>query len=390
LPEAVDTVPLARRMATLPAYVFEDVARAVAAREAAGHPVVDLSISDPDVPPPAAVLAALRDAAAAPGAHRYPPYAGIGPLREAVAAWYRRRFDVTLDPDRQILITVGSKEALVHTALAFVNPGDAVLVPDPAYPAYAMAGALFGADTHRLPLTPGNDFLPDLTTVPDAVARRVRLWYLNFPSNPTGRIAPVDAWKGWLEWAHRRQCVVVSDLAYADIVYEGEAVSALTVGSPDAWVLESVTWSKSFDMQGWRVGALVGHPALVAAVRRVESNVNAGVWRPIQVAAATALATDPREDLRRRYRPRRDAAVAVLRRLGFAVRPPDGGVYCWIRRPGMDGDSLCRQALAAGVALTPGRAFGPASADYARVSLTQPAPQLVAGLERLSSLAGAR
>jgi LL-diaminopimelate aminotransferase len=375
-------VRLADRMDAVPPYVFQTLGAKLHQLRQDGHDIIDLGISDPDVGPPPAVVARLHAAVDAPGMHRYPPYAGTRALREAVAAWYQRRFGVEVNPETEVLVTQGSKEALVHLAFAFCNPGDVILVPDPAFPAYAMAGVLLGAHVHRLPLTPDNGYLPDLATVPPAVAARARLLYVNYPNNPTGRVAPRSAYADWVAWCRAHDAVLVSDLAYVDIVYRGRAVSALEIPEARSVALESVTWSKGYGMQGWRVGALVGASALIEPVLRIESNINAGVFLPVQQAAETALTAEPVPGTLARYRARRDAALRVLREAGIAVEEPEGAVYLWIRTP--DGDMTAAEALAAGVAVTPGSAFGPGSRGYVRVSLTHPIAQLTTGLRRLA------
>lgn len=374
---------LADRMQALAPYVFQSMAWDMARLAAQGADVVDLGISDPDVPPAPPVVATLAASAANPTAHRYPPYRGTAGLRRAVAAWYRRQFDVAVDPEREVWITLGSKEALVHLTLALVNPGDVVLVPDPGYPSYRMAGALFGARTVDVPLSPSPDFLPNLGAVSAADAAAARVLYVNYPNNPTGAVSSLAALGEWVAWCRRHDAVLVSDLAYAELVYEGRAHSALEVPEAKSCVLESLTWSKGHSMQGWRVGALVGGADLIEAVGRVEANVNAGVFVPIQAAAGDALAHDHPDGLRRRYRARRDLVVERLAAAGIRIPPPAGAVYCWVPVPGGDGDRLARAALEAGVAVAPGSAFGPASRGYVRISLTHPEAVLERGLDRL-------
>ena len=377
---------LADRMAHLSPYVFQAIAWEMARMRARGEDVVDLGISDPDVAPSWRVVARLAGATANPRSHRYPPYRGSSGLRRAVAAWYRKRFDVVRDPEREVWITLGSKEALVHLTLALVNPGEVVLVPDPGYPSYRMAGALFGARTVDVPLSPAPDFLPDVSRLPPADAERARVWYVNYPNNPTGALAPLGAMHDWVAFCQRHDTVLVSDLAYAELVYDGCAHSVLEVPGAKPYVLESITWSKGHSLQGWRVGALVGSASLIEAVGRVEANVNAGVFLAIQDAAAEALAHDDPDTFMRRYRARRDLVVARLAEAGIVIPVPPAAVYCWVPAPGGDGDALARTALAAGVAVAPGSAFGPLSRRYVRLSLTHPDDVLARGLDRLDTV----
>lgn len=354
------------------------------ALETTGRHVVDLGISDPDLPPSSAVIAALQRAVAGKDAHRYPPYEGTAVLRRAVARYYTRQFGVSIDPERQVLVTLGSKEALVHLMFALVNPGDVVLAPDPGYPAYFMGDSLVGARTVSLPLTRRHHFLPALQDVSTADHKNARLLYVNYPNNPTGKVASLKDFKEWVDFCRAHDTVLVSDLAYADIVYEGRAHSVWEIPEARELSVESITWSKGHSMQGWRVGALVGSPDVLAAIACVESNINAGVFVPIQEAAAVALEEDHPAVLCRQYRDRRDYAYRKLVEMGLGLARPEGAVYCWVEAPGGDGDRLAEAALAKGVAVTPGSAFGPASRDHVRVSLTHPVEVLQEGLDRLA------
>ncbi|MGC8486990.1 MAG: aminotransferase class I/II-fold pyridoxal phosphate-dependent enzyme [Clostridia bacterium] len=383
---AVRTRPeLATRMDTLPAYVFQDLARELERRRAAGADIIVLGMSDPDLPPPRRALLSLTEAVHQADAHRYPPYPGTRALREAVAGWYQRRFHVTLDPDHEILITQGSKEVLVHLALALTNPHDVVLVPDPGYPAYLMAGALFGAANVPVPLRLEGDGGPDFDAVPPDALRRARLLYVNYPNNPAGCLAPAGLYEELSAWAMSQGMVIVSDLAYADLVYDGQATSLLAVEEARPWCLETVTWSKTYSMQGWRVGALAGDARLVAAVARIEANINAGVFLPIQAGAVSAIAEPLAPKILARYRTRRDRAVRILAEAGLPVRTPPAGVYLFVRAPGCDGTAYARAALERGVAVTPGAAFGPHGHAYVRISLTHPDERLEEGIHRLVS-----
>lgn len=377
-------MPIARRLSTMSPYIFQRLGEKMEARKASGHPVIDLGISDPDLPPSAAVVTALQQAVDGKGAHRYPPYDGTQALRQAVARYYARQFGVSVDPDRQVLVTLGSKEALVHLLFALVNPDDVVLAPDPGYPAYFMGGPLLGARTVALPLTRRHHFLPVLSDVPTADQRKARLLYVNYPNNPTGKVASLAEFKEWVAFCREHDTVLVSDLAYADIVYEGRAHSALEIPGAQDLVVESITWSKGHSMQGWRVGALVGAPDLLAAISCVESNINAGVFLPIQAAAAVALEEDHPAILCRQYRDRRDYAYRKLVEMGLGLARPEGAVYCWVEAPGGDGDRFAEAALEKGVAVTPGSAFGPQSQDHVRISLTHPIEVLQEGFGRLA------
>lgn len=370
-------MPVAQRIEQMPAYVFAELADAKARIEATGHRVIDLGASDPDWPPHPSVVAALAFAQEA-HAHRYPPYRGWRPLREAVAKWYQRRFGVQLDPDREVLITNGSKVALVHLALAVVDPGGLVIVPDPGYPAYRMPGYLFGCSLRTLELDPRRGFLPDFHQVKANDWERAQLIYLNYPNNPTGAIAPLQFWEQAVEWARRWDVVICSDLAYVDMVWDGRATSVLEVPAAKECAVESLTFSKSYSMQGWRLGAVVGNAEVIEALYKVESQVNAGVFLPIQRAGVVALELGPQEEALAAYRARRQWMAEALEALGFAFTPPPATLYFWLPLPGgLDGKEYAQQLLRrAHLLVTPGEAFGEAGRHFVRVSLTRPQSEL--------------
>lgn len=373
-----------KRLATVPPYIFSILDDQIASVRDRGIPIIDLGISDPDMPPNTAVIHALSQSSWSKDAHHYPPYVGTSPLRQAVARWYRRRFDVNIDPDREVLITLGSKEVLVHAALAFLDPADVVLVPDPGYPAYSMPAHLFGARTVPLLLLPEQDFLPDLTQVTAHDAAAVRLFYVNYPNNPTGRVAPLQAYREWVRFCQKHGAVLLADLAYADIVFEGRAHSVFEVPGAKNLALETYTFSKGHNMQGWRIGTVVGGADLIHAVETIESNINAGVFLPIQAAATEALNSDDPGPLVAQYRKRRDLAYDLLSHHGFSLMKPEGAVYGWVKAPRNDGDQFARWALNHGVVVTPGSAFGPHSRGWFRVSLTHPEDHLRRGIELLA------
>ena len=372
------SVPVSTRAQALPPYIFARMEEDIDAIRRENRLVVDLGISDPDLPPPNGVAAALVQAVGQPGSYRYPPYGGIDELRQQVADWYRQRFAVNLDPTTEVLITGGSKEALIHVALATTDPKDAVLVPDPGYPAYHIPSALFDLEEISLPLRAENHFLPDWTEITPEQWKRIRLGYLNYPNNPTGVLAPDSLWQETIDLAARHGWTVVSDLAYVDIVYQGRARSIMEFPGAKDVALETLTFSKSYSMQGFRLGAVVGNAKILKAMYRVESQINAGVYVPIQTAGTQALKSGMEPEVLSQYRKRRDYVATQLAALGFHVPPAPATLYFWLpMAPGVSGTQFCRALLRkAGVALTPGAAFGPSSDRFVRLSFTEPLSSL--------------
>ncbi len=377
-------MPVSNRARSLPPYIFAKIHADIRLLEQQGHQVIDLGISDPDRPPRQDIQDALCDHVRHPDSHRYPTYRGVAPLRQAIADWYQRRFGVHVDPDSEVLVTVGSKEALIHIALATVNPGQAILVPDPGYPSYQMPTALFGFESIPMPLLSTNQFLPDLDRLTPDELRRTQLGFFNYPNNPTGATAPHEFWDQVVALAHRHQWTVVSDLAYVDIVYDGRAHSIFEHPGAKEVALETLTFSKSYSMQGFRLAAVVGNPELLEAVYRVESQINAGVYLPIQYAGVTALQEDIRPEMLESYRIRRDLVVTTLQQKGFDINPPPATLYVWLAvKPPTTGEVFAQELLHRhGVAVAPGIAFGSVGHNFIRISLTQPYDVLVQALEK--------
>lgn len=377
------------RLASIPPYIFAAVDREIRARAAQGIPTINLGIGSPDLAPPdfivEAMVAALRD----PENHRYPSYAGLPTLRAAMADFYAQRFGVRLDPMTQVLPLLGSKEGIAHMALAVADPGDIVLVPDPGYPTYAMGTMLAGAIPHPVPLRAEAGFLPDLDAIPiDVLDRAVAIW-INYPNNPTGATATLDFYNRLSEMAHVHGFAVLSDNPYAEITFDGyrapsflEAEGALEIG------IEFNSLSKTYNMAGERVGFALGNADLVAALSTVKSNVDTGIFTPIQMGAIAAL-TGPHDWLAERnaiYQARRDVAVAGLRAAGFEVEPPQGSLYLWPRIPeGWTSEDLARTLFdKAQVWLTPGTAFGTGGEGYMRLSLCTDEATLRDALDRVA------
>lgn len=379
----------AQRIAQLPPYLFLELDRMEQRLRAQGHDVISLGIGDPDLPTPPHVVAALKTAADDPRTHRYPDYAGQPEFRQAVATYYARRFGVTLDPDRQVVGLIGSKEGLAHLTWAWVNPGDTVLVPDPAYPVYRTQAILAGGHPYALPLAAERGFLPDLDAVPEHVWQAARLLWLNYPNNPTGAVADVAFLQAAVERCRRYQVLLAYDAAYVDLGFDGyRAPSILQIPGAEEVAIEFFSLSKPFNMTGWRIAAAVGHPQAVRALAVIKSHIDSGPSAFIQRAAITALG--PESDAAAAanvavYQRRRDLALQELAAMGLAVDPPQATFYLWIPTPaGMTSAETTAFFLErAHVVVTPGGAYGSHGEGWFRISLSTPTDRLEEALARM-------
>lgn len=382
---------IARRIETLPPYLFAEIDRRIAEKRAAGVDVISFAVGDPDTPTPAHIVEALREAAADPSTHQYPSYFGLAELRRAVAAWYARRFGVALDPDTEVLPLIGSKEGLAHLPVAFIDPGDVALVPDPGYPVYRVATHLAGGTAVPFPLTAETNFLPDWDAID--VAPRTRLVWLNYPCNPTGAVATLDDLARAVDFVRSHDLLLAHDNPYSEITFDGfVAPSVLQVpGATDAAV-EFHSLSKTYNMTGWRCGFVVGSATVIEALGRVKTNIDSGIFNAIQRAGIAALEgpQDFLEDLRELYRRRRDLVVKTFNEMGWSLEPPRGSVYIWVPVPGgHDSASFATVLLEeAGVVVPPGRGYGEAGEGYVRISLTVPDDRLEEGLDRIRRALG--
>ena len=388
----------ARRIERLPPYLFAEINRKVAEKQAQGVDVISFAIGDPDLPTPPHVIESLREASLDPANHRYPETEGLPELREAIARWYEGRFGVALDPQREVLPLIGSKEGIGHIALCFIDPGDVALVPDPGYPVYAVGTMFAGGEAYYLPLREENDFLPDLESVPEAVARRAKVLWLNYPNNPTGAVADLEFFERAVAFAKRYGIAVLHDGPYSEVAFDGyRPPSFLQVPGAREVGIEFHSLSKSYNMTGWRIAMVVGNAAIIDALMRVKSNLDSGIPQAIQRMAIAALEgpQDCIEEHNRVYQRRWDRLVSALTRLGLRVRPPKASLYVWARVPegttqtGSPSMGFATRLLEeAGVVVTPGIGYGPSGEGYVRLSLTIADERLEEGVRRLEGLAG--
>ena len=372
----IDDFPRIKR---LPPYVFNIVNELKAAARARGEDIIDFGMGNPDQPTPQHIVDKLIEVAGRPDTHRYSLSRGIPRLRRAICNWYKSRFDVDLDPDSETIVTIGSKEGLAHLALATVGPGDAVLVPNPAYPIHPYGFIIAGADIRHVPLVPHIDFFEELEKAIKDSWPRPKMLVLNFPGNPTTQCVDLAFFEKVVEIAREHKIWVVHDLAYADIVFDGyTAPSILQVPGAKDLAVEFYSLSKSYNMPGWRVGFMCGNSTLVAALARMKSYLDYGMFTPIQVAAITALEgpQDCVREIRERYCSRRDALCEGLNSVGWPVEKPRGTMFVWAPLPGAFRDMgslefskmLLREAK---VAVSPGIGFGEYGDDHVRFGLIE-------------------
>ena len=380
----------AQRIQSLPPYLFAEIDRLKREVAARGVDLINLGIGDPDTPTPPHIVARLRDAAGDPKNHRYPDYEGLPSFRQAAADWMQRGYGVRLDPATEVVSLIGSKEGIANMAVAFVDPDDVVLVPDPGYPVYHIGTSFNGGVTWRMPLRRENAFLPDLAAIPAEVARRAKLLWLNYPNNPTAAVAPRSFFEEAVRFAARHGIILCHDAAYAEIYFGERPPSVLEIPGGREVAIEFHSLSKSFSMTGWRIGFAVGHPELIAGLGKVKTNVDSGVFQAVQEAAIAALTGDPGvvERLRAMYRDRRDVLVSGLGAVGLPCDPPAGTFYVWVPVPrGLTAAELATRCLSeVGVVVTPGNGFGEAGEGYIRLTLCSPVERLREAVERLRRL----
>lgn len=353
-----------------------------------GLDVIRLDIGSPDMPPPDEVIETLCQAARRPDWHGYAGYRGIPALREAIAGYYDRRFGVTLDPDTQVVPLIGSKEGIVNMAMACLDPGDVALVPDPGYAPYARGTILAGAQARPFPLLAENDFLPDLDAIPADAADRAALMWLNYPNNPTAATADLRFFARAVDFARRHDVLLCHDAPYCDVTYDDYvAPSPLQVEGAVETAVEFNSLSKRANMAGWRIGMAVGNPAALAALAQVKSNVDTGIFRPLQEAAIQALSIEPAwlSAQNEIYRERLDIVVEGLREAGLDVCRPRATLYLWTEVPSASTSQEFALALLerTGVAVAPGSFFGSAGEGYVRFSITTPRTRIREAMTRL-------
>ena len=382
-----------RRLEKIPPYLFAELERKVSAKRAEGIDVISLGIGDPDTPTYASIVAAAQAALADPSTHTYPSNRGRSEFREAVAAFYQRRFGVALDPATEVMPAIGAKECIFNLNLAFLDPGDVALAADPGYPVYTGGPLLSGGEPVLMPLLAERGFAPDLQAIPSAALARARLLFFNYPNNPTGAILPDGLFEAVVELAGRHDILAVHDNAYSETTYDGYVAPSFlaTPGAKQVGV-EVFSLSKGYNMTGWRCAAIVGNAEAIAHYWRLKSNIDSGLFEAVQLAGAAALSPELDANVRAMnavYARRRDLVCAALAQAGVQVTPPKGTIYVWAPVP--DGfrsaAEYCEHVLEqAAVVISPGGAYGPNGEGFFRISLTTPDDRLLEAVERIRQL----
>jgi LL-diaminopimelate aminotransferase len=380
----------ASRIKHLPPYLFASIDRMKQEAVKKGMDIIDLSIGDPDIPTPGPIVRAMKKAVENPVHHRYPSYEGMLSYREAVAHWYKKRFNTKLDPRTEVLSLIGSKEGIGHIPLAFVNPGDVVLVPSPGYPVYPIGTLFAGGESFMMPLREENNFLPDLNRIPKGILKKAKLMFINYPNNPTSAVAPRGFFEEVIKFASKNNIIVCHDASYTEIYYDKKPLSFMQFDGAKEVGIEFHSLSKTYNMTGWRIGFAVGNSHVLAGLGKVKTNLDSGVFQAIQEAAIAGLGLDQKMllSIRNTYRQRRDILYKGLNKLGMHLVKPDATFYLWVKvPPRFNSMGFVTHLLdQAGVLSTPGNGFGDAGEGYVRFALTAPDKRIQEAVERIGRI----
>lgn len=372
----------------VPPYLFAEIDKKKAAAIAKGVDIINLGVGDPDQPTFERIVEVMHSAIDNPKNHDYPPYEGIKSYREAVALWYKNRFNVTLDPEKEVVSLIGSKEGLAHLLFAYLDPGDIVIVPSPGYPVYKMGTILAGGVPYFLPLKEENGFIPNLEAIPEDIAKKAKIIFVNYPNNPTAAVTDISFYKKLVAWAKKFDVLIASDLAYSEMAYDDYiAPSILEVEGAKDVAIEFHSLSKSFNMTGWRIGMAVGNEEAITALSIIKTNVDSGIFKAIQLAGIEAL-TKPCPEIKKinqLYKERRDVVTKGLNSLGWKLKPIKATFYVWAPVPkGYTSKSFVAKMLdECGIVVVPGNGYGPEGDGYFRVALTASVSRLEEAISRM-------
>ena len=379
----------AQRLSNLPTYVFDLVDKHKSEERAKGKDLIDLSMASPDLPTPAPVVKAMQKALDDSATHRYPNFNGLQEFREGVRDFCSQQYNIHhLDANKEIIPLIGSKEGLVHFALAFVNPGDSILVPVPAYPAHFRGTLIAGGNPIVLPTSEKTGYLPDLSIVDEAIANKAKILFLSFPTNPTGAVATKEFFKEAVAFCKKFNLILIHDFAYAEIYFDGnKPISLMEIPGAKDIALEFHTFSKTFCMAGWRAGFVIGNHELIESLRKMKTNLDYGLFMAIQKAciAAMKLPKSYYEGLRASYQERRDTLISGLQSLGWKIEKPKASMYVWAQVPkGYTSSNFALELLQkTGVAVSPGVGFGDLGEGYIRFALIDTVERINEGIERM-------
>ena len=380
---------LSRRVENLPPYLFVEISRKIAERKARGEDVVSFGIGDPDIPTPSHIIERLCKEARVPANQRYPESEGLPELRKTIANWYQKRFSVSLDPEKEVAPLIGSKEGIAHIALCLLNPGDTALITDPGYPVYSIGTNLVGGRPYYLPISPSNNFLPELDRIPENILEKTKVLWLNYPNNPTGAVADIQFFNKAVEFAKKHDIGICHDGPYSEVSFDDYTpVSFLQAEGAKEVGIEFHSFSKTYNMTGWRIGMAVGNSTVINALKTMKSNLDSGIPQAIQYAAIEAL-TGPQNCIKEHnaiYQRRRDLIVDTLNKMGLEAKPPKASLYIWAKVPkGYNSVEFANDLLdKVGVVVTPGIGYGRNGEGYVRLSVTIPDASLLKGLSRMA------
>jgi len=388
----IDWIRKSDRISKLPPYLFFEIRKAKEEAARRGLDIIDLGEGDPDQPTPQNVIDKIKEASQNSENHKYPSsYEGLPELRKAIADWYKDRFGVDLNPDEEVLVLIGGKEGIGHLSFAFVNPGDAVLVPGPGYPVYSNSTILAGGNPFTMPLIKENNFLPDLSSIKSDIASKAKLIFLNYPNNPTAGVANEEFFLKVVKFAQKYNIIVCHDNPYSEITFDGfKPMSFLQIPGSKEVGVEFHSFSKTYNMAGWRIGFVVGNKKVLEGLLKIKSQLDSGVPQAIQCGAIEAL-TGPQESvdkLRKMYQERRDVLVEGLKELGWEVEKPKATFYVWAPIPeGYTSTEFSVRLLSKkGIVVTPGSAYGEAGEGYIRVALVVSKERLKEVVDRMRDI----
>lgn len=379
---------VSERLEQIPPYLFAEIDRKIAEAKAKGIDIISLGIGDPDSPTLQPIVDEMHKAIDNPKNHDYPPYNGTEQFRKGACDWIKRRFGVELNPDTEMLANIGSKEAIAHIFFAYVDKGDYTLVPDPGYPVYHNATIFAGGTPYEMPLLEENGYLPDFDKIPEDIAKKSKLMFLNYPNNPTSATADLDFWKKAVDFCKKYDILLCSDMAYSEMTFDGyKAPSVLQVVGAKDVAIEFYSHSKSYNMTGWRVGFVCGNADAVKALGTIKNNIDSGTFKAIQQAATTAFTVDEKyiTDLNNMYQERRDAAEEGFKELGWNIKPSKATFYLWLPVPkGMTSEEFVTVMLEkAHVVVPPGNGYGKYGEGYFRVALTKDVETIKKCIQRM-------
>ena len=379
------------RLKKLPPYLFKEIDRQKEEVRKKGVDIIDLGVGDPDMPTPPHIIEALNKAAMDPANHRYPSYTGMDEFNGAVARWYKHRFNVDLDFKQEVVTLIGSKEGIAHIPLAFINKDDFALVSSPGYPVYNIGVKFAGGQTYFMDLLKENDFLPDLDAVPEEIAQKAKLMFINYPNNPTSAVANEKFFKEVVSFAELHNIIVCHDAAYTEMAFDGyKPISFLEIDGAKDVGIEFHSLSKTYNMTGWRIGFAVGRAEVIQALGQIKSNIDSGAFQAVQIAGIAALEGDQAcvENMNREYTERRDVLVDGLIGLGLSVEKPRATFYVWIEVPeGYTSAEFTSHLLSkGGIVVTPGNGFGSAGEGYVRMALTVGKERMKEVVERIRAI----